>query len=472
MEPNPPRTPFFRRRNRNLKTSSEAKSKMESNAPSVSQIEPLWIVFLLAMFGIAVGSANAVEFIPDQPESEFLPAAEGEPSVDFCATWNPEFGYRGYRCCSNGAVSRSLAGKTWRSRRARKNSCAPNRKKWTFCDEMTPAQKEYIAKVKAGTIDALETIQKNFGSRGGQAFCSAGNGFLVEGRPLVPTERNRIELRNEARCANFGTDPAVGALEWMGREIKKEFFEPEFQQARLIIGDISAPRGGCIAGRAGRRAHKSHTAGIDVDLAYFNPRSGHDPEERFTRTFYVASNWWFLKKVFKNPMACVKVIFVDRKHIASLARYAKDDSDWEKLKPFIRHVRGHRDHFHIRFGSGPGAPGCAVDPNIEEDEDISDAPDEGLLVKNEESAGDEAEASNDSEKGDAERSERKMASTDLIEESELASAPHMAQTTLPPHKLEPSITAQYTPKRKKRRSSKRSRTAKRSTSKKTRVGKK
>lgn len=320
---------------------------------------------------------------------------------------------------------------------------------------MTNPQREYVEGVKSGKIDALGYIQKSMGSRGGQAYCGAGNGFLVEGRPLIPTATNRIELRNEARCVNFGTDPLVGAFEWTGREILREYHEPEFKEARLIIGDIAAPRGGCISGRGGRRAHKSHTSGVDIDLAYFNPRAGHQPEERFTRNFYVASNWWFLKKLFVNPFACVKIVFLDRDHIRALDRYAKEDPEWSKLKRFVRHVRGHRDHFHIRMGSGPGIAGCAGNPDLEEDEDQSDEAAEGYLAN----------------KTDSMESEDALASADGFDPSEhdlvkgrqpaavtgedvlhtLSSGVVISETTVPPHKLEPAITQKYAEKSRTRK---------------------
>jgi murein endopeptidase len=330
---------------------------------------------------------------------------------------------------------------------------------------MTDAQRDYIAAVKAGKIDAFESIRDSVGSKGGQSFCGPSNGFLVEGRPLVPTPENRIELRNEARCTNFGTDPLIGAMEWMGREIKHEFHEPEFDQARLIIGDISAPRGGCVAGRGGRRAHKSHTGGVDIDVAYFNPRAGHAPEEHFTRTFYVASNWWLLKKMFKNPFVCIKVVFVDRSHIRALDRYAKNDPEWTKLKKFIRHIRGHRDHFHFRVGSGPGVPGCASDPALEEDEDQNEENVDSILAKNpleEADSASDAEGDDDDPSvqpgrgiasvavGAAASGDDRPAAADPSEQN-LASGVQIAQTTLPPYKLEPSITEKYTVRRHRHR---------------------
>ncbi len=450
------------------------------------------------------GSARATEesdfeFQPPTPLSEYLPAAPGEPPVDFCSEWNPEFGFRGYRCCSN-AVTRGVA--TFRGRgRRRAVGCAPNRVKWQFCDEMTGPQKDYIASVKDGKVDALENIAKSMGSKGGQSFCGPSNGFLVEGRPLVPTAANRISIRNEARCSNFGTDPMVGAMEWMGREIKREFHEPEFDQARLIVGDISAPRGGCVSGRAGRRAHKSHTGGVDIDFAYFNPHAGHAPEEHFTKTFYVASNWWLLKKLFKNPFACVKIVFVDKEHIRALERYAQTDPEWTKLRRYVRHVRGHRDHFHVRVGSGPGVPGCASDPNLEEDEDSGDEGDVSIAKSTAPDAldatGEAAEEADPvaasfaaTEEDDAARNaaeldppirKRGVASivagaaasviapataqaaivdgpaTGAAATDTLASGVQIAQTTLPPHKLEPSITEKYAVRKRRRTASHRAR---------------
>ncbi len=449
MESNSPRPTFFRRRQFSLK--------------------PIFVsgfahsAFVAALsFLIGVSSARA-EFEPPVPESEFLPAAPGEPPINFCSEWNPEFGYRGFRCCASGP-GRNVASKSRRRRSS--NACAPDRVKWTFCSDMTPAHRDYIEGVKSGRIDALEHIQKSMGSRGGQSFCGVSNGFLAEGRPLVPTEKNRIELRNEPRCANFGTDPMVGAFEWIGNEIRQEYHEPEFQKARLIIGDLSAPRGGCISGRRGRRAHKSHTSGVDIDLAFFNPRAGHPPEERFTRNFYVASNWWFLKKLFRNPFACVKVVFLDSRHISKLARYAKDDADWKKFRPFIRHVRGHRDHFHLRVGSGPGVAGCMSDPNLEEAEDDAAEEGEGFLVQD--------DSKDEDAKGDAgavpsaDRGSRTLASLtaavdggeDLEGSKSLASPVEIVESTLPPHKLEPTITAKYEARSK--RSKKRSRLSRRS----------
>ena len=97
----------------------------------------------------------------------------------------------------------------------------------------------------------------------------------------------------------------------------------------------------------------------------------------------VAANWWLLKRLFANPYACVKKVFLDKRLIRKLGKVAAQDPEWAKIAPHIQHIRGHRSHFHIRVGDGPGAPGCPhlsnpnleFDPGDEEDPENSDSPD-------------------------------------------------------------------------------------------------
>lgn len=385
----------------------------------------------------------------DEPISEFIPLKPDEPPADFCASWNPEFAYRGYQCCSKKLFNYTSSGR----RPRRQNSCAPNRAKWTFCDERTPTQVEYTENVQKGKVkDVLENILQTAAGKGQQAFCNTEQGFLAEGRPLVPTENNRVSLRNPARCTNFGTDAMVGTLEWLGREINKEYREKEFQHAKLVVADIAAPKGGCIAGRGGRRAHKSHGNGIDADIGYFNPVNSKPGEERFNKLYYVATNWWLLKKLFKNPYACVKVVFVDQSHIRKLEKYAKLDSEWPKLKPFIRHVRGHRDHYHIRIGEGlAGIPGCNHAPDPNDDEEVADEADHEVAANDEDA--DAADSVTDSEDPSERKASAIGAPRSPAANLTLASAPVTSDSIvisgsiIPDHKMEPLITRRYETKR-------------------------
>lgn len=322
---------------------------------------------LLALSSLVIGVPQAFaaaprtspEFQPSRPESTYLSTDDGV-SLEFCEEWNPEFAAQGYQCCAT-----KQFGSAGKRRRRAAAQCAPGRNNYSRCSELEgpemKATRDYIADIQTGVIPAesvLNILTQESGRYGNQAMCSASTGFLAHGRPLVPTKANRIELRAPERCANFGTDALVGVMEYLGNEVSKEFSEPEFEKSRIVVGDLSAPKGGCLAGRFNRRAHKSHTNGLDIDIAFFNPRAGHPPEERFTNTFYVSSNWWLLKKMVNNPFACVKNIFLDRKLIRQLECYANKDPDWKKIRSKLQHVRGHRNHFHIRVGSGPGEENC------------------------------------------------------------------------------------------------------------------
>ena len=288
---------------------------------------------------------NEFPFLPPAPESQFLPVSDNAPDHGFCSRWDPEYGHLGKTCCSG--VSKAAFRKP--------PKCAPNRIKWTFCDEMTDEQRQYLDLAKTGE---LGNWWENRGAASSQAFCSVNSGFLVNGRPIVPSAQNRLLVRNPMRCTQFGTDGLVAALEWVGREIGKEYSTPDKAVVRLNIGDLSAPRGGCISGRRGRRGHASHTTGQDADLGFLNTRVGSTEFNGFTTHFDAEANWWLVKKIFSNPYVCVKAVFVDKRMIRKLAKAALGDEMWGRVAHRIQHVRGHRSHFHVRVGHQPGEPGC------------------------------------------------------------------------------------------------------------------
>lgn len=332
----------------------------------------LWIL-LVCSIQTAFADLRVPNFTPCTPESELLRfSSSSEPPKLFCEKWNPDYLFNGEQCC----------GKYVRSKKKRRGSrCSPKRAKKSYCDEMTAEQLDYTQKVTSGkTGNLLQFLTGEMGKSGDQAYCSVNNGFLANGRRIVPTPENRIHVLNPQRCIHFGTDAMAGMLEWMGRRIRQTYSTEKEAGTNLIVGDISAPRGGCFFGRSGRRAHASHTSGQDADIGFLNPGPiQKEISNHFSRTFDPHINWWFLKSIFKNPFACIKVIFLDRRHIRSLSKYAKNDEDWNTLRRFIRHMPGHRNHFHVRIGYGPGEPGCVpgANPELEEDGDsfeLEDAP--------------------------------------------------------------------------------------------------
>ncbi len=322
----------------------------------------------MALFSVsaeAFAISYIPSFIPCDPESERLGtfSVVGEPTPQFCAAWNPDFTFNGNKCCGKIPVRGS------RKKRRVLNRCSPQRIHSGYCSEITKDQKEFAAKVLTLQIpDVLEYLQQENSKSKDQSFCNVNNGFLVDGKPIIPTEKNGIIVKSPERCLNYGTDAMVGMLEWVGRELGK--FN---SKARVLLGDVSGPRGGCLFGRSGRRGHASHTTGQDADIGFiYSNMDTADSGSKFIHHFDPTVNWWFLKKIFKNPMACIKVIFLDRKHIRSLAKYAKNDEEWGQFHRFIRHMPGHKNHFHVRVGSGPGQAGCGPDakPELETEEDF------------------------------------------------------------------------------------------------------
>jgi murein endopeptidase len=300
--------------------------------------------------------------MPCDPFSEFVAASPGGPDLGLCAEASPEFAHRGGICCPKHII-----------RRRRATACDPKRAKSSYCDERSASQREYAADAASGKLgDLMAYLSRELARpRREQAYCSVNEGFLVAGREIVPMPANRLQLRNAKRCVDYGTDEMAAMLEWVGRQVASAYPGPAYSGVRLVVGDVSAPRGGCLSGRRGRRGHASHTSGQDVDIGYLTVKSGRDSPPGFHRQFDARTNWWLIKQFFANPYVCTKVIFLDRRWIRLLPKAAAGDPAWPHIRSFIRHVRGHRDHLHVRIGNGPGQPGCNTDieneVNLEEE---------------------------------------------------------------------------------------------------------
>ncbi|MFZ9595299.1 MAG: penicillin-insensitive murein endopeptidase [Bdellovibrionia bacterium] len=325
---------------------------------------------------------------PCDPVSKSLdPTPVSEPSKAFCSHWNPDFHLNGHQCCGPIRSKKRLPHAQARSQRKPR------------CQEMTEEQREYLSQLTSNrSLDILELIEKDRGKNGAQAYCTVNNGFLAHGRPIVPTDQNRILLNSPKRCTNFGTDPMALMIEWLGRSVAERYWQKEFSQLKLVLGDVSAPRGGSSYGVTGRRGHASHTNGQDADIGFLNAKPGVITQTHFSRDFQVASNWWFIQQIFQNPYVCVKVIFLDRKHIHALAKALKTDPLWLQLKKLIRHMPGHKNHLHVRIGDQAGTPGCGPmpHPELEYEEDF-DSYDEERLAQSQ-AAGEHNRAKREGEK--------------------------------------------------------------------------
>lgn len=276
----------------------------------------------------------------------------GEMSSDFCSQNNPDFKYNGNQCCGTYKV---------KVRGIEKAACSPERNKRSYCDEMSAEQLWYQQSIDQGRYpDILSMISVEKRSRP-QAYCSVNDGFLVESRQLIPNSKNRLKLRFPDRCTNFGTEAMVGMIEWTGRKVNEQYSAKHYAKTNLVVADISTPRGGCIWGHTGRSSHLSHTNGHDADIGFLTPVKNQESPTALHTRFDAKANWWLIKSLFNNPYACVKNIFLDQRLIHTLAHQAGKDPAWKEYRHYIRHVKGHHNHMHIRIGDGPDAPGCPRD---------------------------------------------------------------------------------------------------------------
>jgi murein endopeptidase len=342
------------------------------NSSGLSVNKLLLALILILGFAPSVGFAGQDSTVPDfSPylEDSVNPPDEEVP-LDFCQEWNPEFEANGMHCCGKKATWVGRRGHRGRMVKAR---CDAHRNRRTYCDEITTDEKEYVEAVNDGKVgDLLEFLSAQVAHRPTQAYCSVNNGFLVDGRAIVSTKDNILKIRSPERCTNYATEQMVAMIEWLGREVKKEFYDDN-PGIHVLIGDVAAPRGGCLAAMGGRRGHKSHTVGEDADIALLTPRGKKPSPDFFHKDLQPKPNWWFVKKIFHNPYACVRVIFFDRKQTAKLARAAVGDPEWPVLRRFLQHVPGHRDHFHVRIGDGPGAPGCPASKASDDSDDTDES---------------------------------------------------------------------------------------------------
>lgn len=314
-------------------------------------------------------------FPPCDPVSELIrPSGPLEPSPQFCKQWNPDFKVNGSKCC----------GRVGRTRKKRRQGKCGQPRGHHYCDDLTPEQRAYLAENGEGkTTDILALLTREMG-KWDQAYCTPNNGFLFRGRPIISRSDNRIAIRSPDRCLYFGTDAMAAMIEWLGREVKGRYGSPADSDVKLILGNLSAPRGGCLAGRSGRRGHASHTNGQDADLGFITTLKSELASNRLPTTFVPNHNWWLIKKIFNNPYACIKVVFLDRKHIKRLAKEAKKDPEWKAIQKFIKHAVGHKNHMHVRIGRGPGqigcVPGAKPEEEVEEDYEEIEGPDDGEIL--------------------------------------------------------------------------------------------
>jgi LysM repeat protein len=175
------------------------------------------------------------------------------------------------------------------------------------------------------------------------------NGAWLDGG-LQLQERPGLKVK-EPRWS-FGRPVAIRTLEQVADAIAERY-----PGSAMVVGDLSLKHGGRF------KPHTSHRGGLDADFGFFLP------DEPFTMKFthkkpgqIDAERTWFMVRTLLES-GRVKRILVDWYIQSALREQARLEgaSDeqlnewfqyprkrWQK-EGVIRHYKGHKNHFHIRF---------------------------------------------------------------------------------------------------------------------------
>ena len=176
---------------------------------------------------------------------------------------------------------------------------------------------------------------------------SVSVGFVHSGRMVnavrFPEGPDWIVVTREKA---WTTEETVHYLTQVIRELRGRYPDAPL----LRVNQLSARDGGFF------RPHKSHQNGRDVDLGFFYP-GGNVVRARERETYIdPVMNWALIRALVTH--ADVQVILVDRRVQKVLYDHAVkigEDQAWlDSLfhageKSILKHARGHRDHFHVRF---------------------------------------------------------------------------------------------------------------------------
>jgi LysM repeat protein len=196
-------------------------------------------------------------------------------------------------------------------------------------------------------IDAAElrlTAERDPRALGPLSIGTPAAGLLLNPVPFPEGPFWRLREPSEAWATDETIDFVVAAIE--GVEARYP------GSPRLVIGDLSNPKGGRID------RHRSHQAGRDADIGLYY-RLGEAPNFRAARPLELdAVRTWALVRALVTETD-IERIFIDRSLMRALHAEAVaegEDPAWladifgrGSEKGIIQHERRHKDHLHARF---------------------------------------------------------------------------------------------------------------------------
>ncbi|HBD10338.1 MAG TPA: hypothetical protein DCZ69_18980 [Syntrophobacteraceae bacterium] len=174
-------------------------------------------------------------------------------------------------------------------------------------------------------------------------------GHLVNGVPF-PAQFHGYYVREDSK--SYGTPELIGAVLDAIEKVQAKYPNT----ADLFVGDISGPQGGRL------RHHRSHENGRDIDLGMY--AKDNSPLRGFAcmseDNLDAAKTWELVENLLRSRR--VQYIFLDNSVQRLLYQFAlsqgTDRAFLDQLfgvagnqnaRTVIQHMRGHRDHIHVRF---------------------------------------------------------------------------------------------------------------------------
>jgi len=187
------------------------------------------------------------------------------------------------------------------------------------------------------------------------------SGHLLNGWEL-PNEGEGYVRLFSYRNRGWGTQQIIEMIEKSAFEINQLFPAKD----RLLVGDISALKGGRISG------HGSHQNGLDVELAFYrldgveqsaDYRNGFlenmVKKGKISKNFDVVRNWELVKSLHR--FGRVNRIFIDKvikKELCKHAEFLGEKDSYVDVLKSLRPYPYHGDHLHVRIECPENAPKC------------------------------------------------------------------------------------------------------------------
>lgn len=186
------------------------------------------------------------------------------------------------------------------------------------------------------------------------------SGGCLVGAASLPLKGEGFQVMRPSRNRYYGHPNLIAFIKRLGRRSAA-------QGHRLLIGDLSQPRGGPMSDR-----HRSHQLGLDVDIWFYQLSRGRVLSRRETEKLPMLSmvraaearldpmHWSpnyedILRSAAQDPE--VERIFVNPILKQVFCQHRRNDRSWlHKIRPWW----GHKAHFHVRLRCPSDSPQCQV----------------------------------------------------------------------------------------------------------------